>query len=178
MLAFARDSDVVQPPELALTSIQLPVIQHTGKPLLSRRIDEAGLTAQAVQCTLAFTKDPEADVRLAACRAAGSLVAAEAAGKLPGSQALRKLLCTFLALVGPGQTPLVQQQQMQASLKLLLIVIALLRDSLSTWRAATRLSGPCKKAAGLLYAPCGAETDPARAAAAADAGNIGERNLN
>ena len=71
------------------------------------------MAEQAVQSALGFTKDQQTDVRIAACRAAGSLVAAEAAGHLSGVAALQKLLGSFLALVGPGQPPAVQLQQMQ-----------------------------------------------------------------
>ena len=62
----------------------------------------------------AFSKDSEPETRLAACRAGGSLVAAEATQKLPAGSALAQLLPVFLALVGPGQTSDVQRQQMQA----------------------------------------------------------------
>ena len=77
------------------------------------RLEEAGSSSQAVSAAVAFSKDSEFETRLAACRAAGSLVAAEATQKLPQGSALRQLMTVFLALLGPGQSSDVQRQQMQ-----------------------------------------------------------------
>lgn len=85
-------------------------------PAAQCRLAEEQLIQQTIDAVTRLSRDPDPEVKCAACSAAGALAAGEVEGHLPQGSALPALVPTFTALLGPDQFSEVQRQQMQVSI--------------------------------------------------------------